>query len=411
MTARRILQLLALASCAARPADAAQLNDWLRVDGYADLRLVQSDDARSWRSGGTGLLRYGGDADGARTLLRAEGVLLPVVHLAKDFDAGATIVLDGGQPAWAGIAEAALRWRPAPTGDWRFSARAGFLIPPFSLSNDGLGWTTRTTLTWSAIDSWLGEEVRALGVEPKAEYWFDERDHVDVTAGLFTANDITGTILSRRGWAMHDQLAVTTTRLKSPAAYAGIPVRQTVTRPFVELDDRPGWYAIATAAREGVGRISVGHYDNLADPRATGTDVAGWRTHFDTVGVQYELPELDTVLTAQGMRGYTALRVFSPVATVFESVYAMASHDLSRAHRVSARWDWFRTRNDALPTVALRGEVGQAATVAYVYRPTAAWRFTLEALHVRSGRSLNLPLPTALPTHELQLQAGVRFFF
>src|SRR6201999_1521133 len=110
-----------------------------------------------------------------------------------------------------------------------------------------------------------------------------------------------------RGWMLHDQLGVTSTRLKGPTAYDDVPVRrQTITRPFVELDDRPGWYGQVTAARDGVGRGGVAHYDNLADPRVAGTDTAGWRTHFNMVGAQYELSDLTTVLTAQGMKGYTA---------------------------------------------------------------------------------------------------------
>jgi hypothetical protein len=404
------LWLLALA--ATLPARAEQLTDWLRVDGYADLRVIRTDDEKSARQSGAGGLRFGGDADGARTLVRGEASFVPVIRLGKEFDAVATLRLDGGQPAIFGLAEGYLRWRPAPTSEWRWSMRAGFLIPPFTLSNDGIAWTSRTTLTWSAIDTWLGEEVRGTGLEPKLEYWFDERDHVDVVAALFTGNDVSGTILSQRGWVLGDQLAVTSTRLKGPLAYDNVPVRrQTITRPFVELDDRPGWYAQVTAARDGVGRVAFGHYDNLADPRVAGTDVAGWRTHFNTLGVQYELPEIATVLTAQAMKGYTALRIFAPVSTVFESVYGSVSHDFAPAHKLTARWDWFRTRSHTLPTALFRGELGQAATVAYIWRPSSAWRFTFEAINVRAGRDLHVPAPVTYATHELQLQAGVRFFF
>ncbi|GIL38407.1 hypothetical protein [Roseiterribacter gracilis] len=397
---------------AAQSARAERLADWLRIDGYADLRVIQTDDERTSREGGTGRLRYGGDANGARSLVRAEAGFVPVIQFSGELDAVGTFVLDGGQPAYFGLAEGYVRWKPAPTSDWRFTVRAGFLIPPFSLSNDGIAWTSRTTLTWSAIDTWLGEEVRALGVEPKVEYWFDERDHIDVVAGLFTDNDISGTILAQRGWMLHDQLAVTTTRLKGPTAYDNIAVRrQTITRPFVELDDRPGWYGLVTAARDGVGKIAFGHYDNLADPRAAGTDVAGWRTHFNTLGVQYDLPDLHTVLTAQGMKGYTALRIFSPISTVFESVYGSVSHDLAREHKVTARWDWFRTVSNSLPTSLYRGEIGQAATAAYIWRPATSWRFTVEAVHVRSARALRTPAYQSYITNETQLQAGVRFFF
>ncbi|MDB5364996.1 MAG: hypothetical protein JWM77_923 [Rhodospirillales bacterium] len=410
MMRRCVLCLLVLA--ATLPARAERITDWLRIDGYGDLRVVQTDDAKSARQGGTGHLRFGGDAEGARTLVRGEASFVPVIRLGSEFDAVATLRLDGGQPAIFGLAEGYVRWRPAPTSEWRWSARAGFLIPPFSLSNDGIAWTSRTTLTWSAIDTWLGEEVRGTGIEPKLEYWFDERDHIDAVVALFAGNDTSGTILSQRGWVLSDQLAITSTRLKGPLAFGRIPVRrQSITRPFLELDDRPGWYGVVTAARDGVGRVAFGHYDNLADPRVAGSDNAGWRTHFDTLGAQLELPEIATTLTAQGMKGYTALRIFAPVGTVFESVYGAVSHDLTPAHKITARWDWFRTRNATLPTALYRGELGQAATAAYIWRPSSAWRFTLEAVHVRGASDLRAPAPVTYATHELQLQAGVRFFF
>jgi hypothetical protein len=155
----------------------------------------------------------------------------------------------------------------------------------------------------------------------------------------------------------------------------------------------------------------VAHYDNLADPRVAGTDTAGWRTHFNTIGAQYELPELAAVLAAQGMKGYTALRIFSPVGTVFESVYGSVSHDLAREHKITVRWDWFRTVSDTVPTALYRGELGQAATVAYIWRPAQSWRFTLEAVHVRAARELRTPAYQSYVTHETQLQAGIRFFF
>ena len=49
---------------------------------------------------------------------------------------------------------------------------------------------------------------------------------------------------------------------------------------------------MTSGTRDGVGRVAVGHYDNLADPRVAGSDNAGWRTHFNTLGAQVELPEI-----------------------------------------------------------------------------------------------------------------------
>ena len=49
--------------------------------------------------------------------------------------------------------------------DWNVNVKAGAFFPPFSLENTELGWTPYWTLTPSAIDSWFGDELRAIGTE------------------------------------------------------------------------------------------------------------------------------------------------------------------------------------------------------------------------------------------------------
>ena len=50
------------------------------------------------------------------------------------------------------------------------SVKAGAFFPAISLENDDLGWTSPYTLTPSAINSWIGEELRTIGSEGILRY-------------------------------------------------------------------------------------------------------------------------------------------------------------------------------------------------------------------------------------------------
>ena len=62
-------------------------------------------------------------------------------------------------------------WKPisagirAADGDVSWSVKTGAFFPTISLENDDLGWTSPYTLTPSAINSWIGEELRTIGSE------------------------------------------------------------------------------------------------------------------------------------------------------------------------------------------------------------------------------------------------------
>jgi len=63
--------------------------------------------------------------------------------------------------------EAYLRYAPASDGDVSWSMKAGAFFPTISLENDDLGWASPYTLTPSAINSWIGDELRTIGGEGK----------------------------------------------------------------------------------------------------------------------------------------------------------------------------------------------------------------------------------------------------
>ena len=74
-------------------------------------------------------------------------------------------VLDPKLDAGIDLLETYVSWRPQSNGVLRWNVRAGAFFPPVSLENDDLGWTSPYTLTPSAINSWVGSELRTIGGE------------------------------------------------------------------------------------------------------------------------------------------------------------------------------------------------------------------------------------------------------
>ena len=74
-----------------------------------------------------------------------------------------------------------------------------------SLEHDRRVWGLTDTITPSAINSWIGEEVKVVGAEGTITHDFDG-GRLAATGGVFGYDDTSGTLLSFRGWALHDRL-------------------------------------------------------------------------------------------------------------------------------------------------------------------------------------------------------------
>jgi hypothetical protein len=106
------------------------------------------------------------------------------------------------------LSEAFIDWRPIPTSSNQQQVRFGAFYPPFSLENTDLGWSSPFTYSYSAINTWLGEEVRPIGAEwsLRRRLGFAGSPHeLRVFASAFYGNDPAGTFLFWRGWSLHDR--------------------------------------------------------------------------------------------------------------------------------------------------------------------------------------------------------------
>ena len=158
-----------------------------------------------------------------------------------------------------------------------FSARAGLMWPPVSLEHEGADWHVKDSITPSAINSWIGEEVRPVAAEGTLGASLGAHK-LRATAAVIAANDTAGTLLTFRGWALHDRTTLAFSRQPLPplgddfAEYPGA-----FTHPLIDLHrgfaHRPGYYAKLTWQPPVPVRIELFRYDNRANPEDVNADL------------------------------------------------------------------------------------------------------------------------------------------
>lgn len=370
------------------------------VHGFVDARLIVAPDEQSWVDGGLGKTRYG---DGSDTAHIGAAAFVADWQIAPAWLAVAGLRYQPDLGSSVSLTEAYVRWRPASTSPWRWSLKAGEFFAPISLENEGIGWTSLWTLTPSAIDSWVGEELRTFGGEFRLEHR-GEANTFEGAIALVGANDPAGEIIAARGWSFDDLVSGVGSRLREPDVYAQLlgvtPPRR--YDPFVEIDHGPGGYAELTWRPAGFGRLTVLHYDNLADASmfhrfGHGDELFAWRTKFNSFGATTQAGNWTFI--AQAMDGSTEIAPtgFRSV-TFFSAGYLLAGIDLG-AWRPALRIDAFTTRADPPSDLA---EHGNALTLAVNWRPLDWLRLTAEALRVDSTRDQRLS--AGLQAHQVDNQ-------
>jgi hypothetical protein len=378
-----------------------------------DVRLVAVNGEKSWLDGSFGKLRSGSDGD-----LRVEPELGNVSLVWKPqltWSLGATIVgsVQGGERTDAGLSQAYLTYRPMRSSTVAFSARAGLMWVPVSLEHEGADWHVKDSITPSAINSWIGEEVRPIAAEGTISTSLGEHK-LWATAAIFAANDTAGTLLTFRGWALHDRttLAFRSQPLPPLGVFAGH--QAPFTHPLIDLHSgfahRPGYYAKLAWAPPAPVRLELFHYDNRTNPQiVTDTPEWGWRTHFDNAGLVADLGS-GAQLRAQALQGRTQMGfiMFGHrfVDERFRSAFAMLTKPVGKVG-LAVRYDAFDTRNRGSVWTDEHDEHGWSAMIA-AKRQWGALTGLLELLHVWSNSPGREYAGEAERQRQTQLQAEVR---
>ena len=409
----------ALAACAlavlwAAPAAAQQD---LKLDAFeisGDVRLVAVDGEKSWVDGGFGKLRSGSDGD-----LKVQpqlGNATLVWRPQFTWSLGATVVgmVEGGQRTQAGLSQAYLSFRPMRSTKLAFSARAGLMWPPVSLEHEGADWHVRDSITPSAINSWIGEEVKPVAAE--ATLAANLGDHkLRATAALIAANDTAGTLLTFRGWALHDRTTLAFNRQPLPPLGDFVDLQAPYTHPLLDVGrgfgSHIGYYAKLAWQPPVPVRVEFFRYDNRANPEEA-TDVGpewGWRTRFNNLGLVADLGS-GTELKSQAMQGTTRMGFPEPVRRWiderFRSAYVMLTHRAG-AITLSARADAFDTRNRGSLWDDEYDEHGWSGMLA-AKREWAHVTGLVELLHIWSNNPAREEIGEPERQRQTQLQAEVR---
>ena len=382
-----------------------------------DLRLVATDTRQSgFQAGldkarfdrGGGVLRLGGG------FLKLEGELTDSIS--------ASIIL-GAQDDRQGVVdvnEAWLAWSPVPTSAWKSQVRAGAFFPASSIEFDygSTSWTPRDTISSAAVNSWIGEELRTVGLEYKLSRngrQAGSAHSYGATAAVFGVNDPAGTFLAWRGWSISDRI----TGLRESIPLANLPVFQPggalpnqsrSVNGFRELDQRLGVYGAAHYAHANGFEAAVLRYDNLADPLVLKGGQYAWRTRFNHLSAKITgVGGWDFAM--QALQGDTLM---GPAAVYldFAAWYLLATRPLGPG-TVAIRLDRFSAterREDILP-VDPNNEDGQALALAYHWKVSPAVSLVAEYLVVQSERPARRLVGEQSYRDERSLVASMRWRF
>ncbi|HEY5236916.1 MAG TPA: hypothetical protein VIJ62_00930 [Rhizomicrobium sp.] len=375
--------------------------------GYAEFRGGITDGEDSYLDGGLGKLRFGG-GDG-----QAQFDAVGQVHAQILPELSAVVVgrLDPYHELALDMTEAYLRYRPISTDAWRFTFKAGAFFPPFSLENTDIGWTSYWTITPSAINSWIGDELRIIGTEGKVEWRGGDWGTLSLTGALYGWNEPAGVLMADRGWALDDRPAGLFEREREPDAMAvlfGAPI-PLQTELFSEEDGHTGWYLQGMWDVPGIGKIEIERYKNQANDAAEKNGAFAWETHFYSGGLETSWREF--TLMAQGMSGYTAIEPIEDVEfeTRFKSVFALAGWERGD-WRLALRGDLFQTREQNPGVWLPTSEDGHALTAAGTWTPHEWLRLTAEVLYVDSTRDQRAVVGLDPHQTQTQFQLLARFY-
>jgi hypothetical protein len=409
----------ALASLWAAPAQAESdfdlfSADTLQVSG--DVRLVAIDGEQSWVDGSFGKLRSSGNGGRDFHLEPQLGNANLVWQPQFTWSLSATIVgaLEGGEKTEAGLSQAYLSFRPMRSDRLSFSGRAGLMWPPISLEHEGSDWHVADSITPSAINSWIGEEVRPVAAEGTLAAGLGAHK-LRATAAVMAGNDTAGTLLTFRGWALHDRTTLAFRRQPLPpfdSEHAGY--QAPFTHPLLDVHGgfahRPGYYAKLSWQPPAPVRIELFRYDNRANPQTVNSDFEwGWRTRFNQAAAMVELGG-GAELKAQAMGGHTKMGFPGGerrwVDARFRSAFVLVTRPMGR-FGLAARAEAFEVRNHGAVWDSEYDDTGWSAMIA-AKREWGPVTGLFELLHVSSKREDREELGLERRQRQTQLQAELR---
>lgn len=378
------------------------------VEASLDLRLVHSDGRTGYMHGGFGKLRFDADDEGpqlGRARLAWHGGIGGDWHAAVDLSAWH---LDDKNIV--DLTEALVEWRPVPSSAWRSNVKLGAFFPPISLEHRAPGWTNPYTISSSALNTWVGEELRTIGLAYELEHLgiaAGGRFDFGVHAALFGWNDPAGVELALRGFSLNDRQTPLFGRIGT-YAFGG----RTQRVLFSEIDNRPGYHVGAYLKDDSGLEVRALHYDNRGDPTVPKPSIEdyAWRTAFDSAGIRYDHAS-GTTLIAQWLHGYTRATPFARNHWNYDTWFVLAARQFTPRHRLALRYDEFdvdRAHRYSPPPWAL--EHGNAWTLGWTWDVREHLQIAAEWLRIDSVHSTRTALGEAPRAIEHGAQLAVKLY-
>ena len=271
---------------------------------------------------------------------------------------------DGSRRGRIGIVEAFAEQNIRHNSDRVHLMEGAFFLPTSRENVDSL-WETPYTITSSALNSWMGEEFRPIGVDASYTHRFQKLGALGGGATVYMGNDTFGALPIDRGWALRDHWILLGEHL---------PVNATLyTSVSAETDHRLGWSA-RTRWNNDHGSVQFTRIDNRSDARRYG-ELFNWATRFNIVGADYTWRGWSAI--AETGWGDTAIQGRTRHSFGIRSSYLLFSRRFSK-FRASVRGDQFEEAANH----------GHALTAAFFWEPQAKLRLGIEGIKVDDEKRL-----------------------
>jgi len=351
------------------------------LTGYVAARGVSASGPKSWVDGGWGRLER-------ENVVAQAGVDWTP---SRYFDVH---VSGSAREDHAGLVEAFADAR-AIFGLDEVQLRAGQFFLPTSRENKDPLWASPYTIQFSALNSWIGEEVRPIGADLQWRHT-TARGHVLTTAATaFRGNDSMGALLAWRGWTVGSRLSTYDEVLPLPPLETlntfFVHQRDDGSKPFgTDLDGNTGYAARVRYALPPRASIQYTYLDNRGD-RLLHRGEYAWDTKFHLISAEFGDPDAFSV-AAEYMTGKTGMG--APPAFVqadFYATYLLVSHKRGR-NRWTARYELFNTEERDFSPAEWNDENGRAWTLTWMFDLRANVRLAAEFTQF-TGARVNTPDP------------------
>lgn len=404
--ASRITLIFQLGSVTCCFAASELIKDTSTIESQVSIMLNHHNDQTPWLSGGLGRFQFG-DQETETTLageldlgLRHEFTEQFSGHLYTQIQAQH----EHNSQDHLNVIEWFFRYKLDLSFEHELTFKLGQYFFPSSFENINTFWETPYSLTFSSLNSWIGEEFRPIGLDLQYRYYGLSRKRLTLGTSLFGGNDSMGALLAWRGWSygrvktgLGDVLALPSLASLDTGGTFDLQ-RDDGTRPFGrDLDGRAG-FAIRSLFESDPFTFNLAWVDNLGDKRLHQGEYA-WRTRFFMAGASFQLSDSLELLT-EAIGGNTRMGKNNSVDVDFYSTYLMLSY-IYNDIRFSLRHDRFSS-DDLDDIDEENNDQGRSYTLAIMRETTEKYRAGIELLFLESERDRTLSSSEEIDNHIVQ---------